>query len=66
MGSIVTDRGVVHYETTGRGRPVVFLHGWIGLWRYWMQTMEELAFSHRSYAFDLWGFGDTDRGKGRH
>ena len=56
---------LVHYETTGRGRPVVFLHGWLGSWRYWMHAMEEVSGAARAYAFDLWGFGDTDRSKGR-
>ena len=61
MSAIVIDGKLVHYETTGRGPAVVFLHGWLGSWRYWMPTMEELAGSRRSYAFDFWGFGDSDR-----
>jgi pimeloyl-ACP methyl ester carboxylesterase len=66
MSAIVIEGSLVHYETIGRGQPTVFLHGWLGSWRYWMHSMEELAPSSRSYALDLWGFGDTDRAAGRH
>jgi pimeloyl-ACP methyl ester carboxylesterase len=51
----------VHYEAMGRGKPVVFIHGWVGSWRYWVPAMEELAPRYRTYALDLWGFGDSDR-----
>jgi len=66
MSAIVIEGSLVHYETVGHGKPIVFLHGWLGSWRYWMHTMEETSSTSRSYAFDLWGFGDTDRAKGRH
>lgn len=61
MSAIVIDGKLVHYEAVGRGKPVVFLHGWLGSWRYWMHTMEELSSRCRCYAFDFWGFGDTER-----
>jgi pimeloyl-ACP methyl ester carboxylesterase len=41
------------------GRPIIFLHGWVGSWRYWLPTMQVAAMSFRAYAIDLWGFGDT-------
>lgn len=61
MSAIVVDGRLVHYEAIGRGRPVVFIHGWIGSWRYWMVAMDDLSERYRAYALDLWGFGDTDR-----
>jgi pimeloyl-ACP methyl ester carboxylesterase len=62
MSAIVIDGGIVHYEAFGRGPPVIFIHGWLGSWRYWMPTMEEVArMGRRAYAFDLWGFGDSDK-----
>lgn len=61
MSAIVIDGRLVHYEAIGRGRPVVFIHGWIGSWRYWMVAMDDLSERYRAYALDLWGFGDTDR-----
>ncbi|ABX03043.1 MAG TPA: alpha/beta hydrolase [Herpetosiphon sp.] len=61
MSVIVIDDQVVHYETFGRGRPVLFLHGWLGSWRYWMPTMEFVSKDFRTYSFDFWGFGDSDK-----
>jgi pimeloyl-ACP methyl ester carboxylesterase len=66
MSAIVIDGGLVHYEAFGRGSPVLFLHGWLGSWRYWMRTMEEMADRYRTYALDLWGFGDSDKSRPRY
>jgi pimeloyl-ACP methyl ester carboxylesterase len=66
MSAIVIDGGLIHYESWGRGNPLILLHGWLGSWRYWMPTMEELSEQHRTYAFDLWGFGDSDKSTDRH
>jgi pimeloyl-ACP methyl ester carboxylesterase len=59
MSAIVIDNHVVHYEVFGRGRPVLFLHGWLGSWRYWLPTMQVTADHFRTYSFDFWGFGDS-------
>ncbi len=61
MSAIIIDSGLVHYEALGRGKPLLLLHGWLGSWRYWVPVMEELSVDYRVYAFDLWGFGDSDR-----
>ncbi|MEM7034036.1 MAG: alpha/beta hydrolase, partial [Chloroflexota bacterium] len=61
MSSIVTDQGVVHYEVAGRGKPVILLHGWIGSWGYWLNTMTCLESKFRGYALDFWGFGDSNK-----
>ena len=61
MSSIILDGSMVHYEALGRGRPIVFLHGWVGSWRYWINTMQFASTSYRAYAIDLFGFGDTSR-----
>jgi pimeloyl-ACP methyl ester carboxylesterase len=66
MSAVVIGGGLVHYEAFGRGRPVVFVHGWLGSWRYWMPTMEALASDYRTYALDLWGFGDSDKSRDRY
>jgi pimeloyl-ACP methyl ester carboxylesterase len=66
MSAVVIDGGLVHYEAFGRGKPVLFLHGWLGSWRYWMSTMEAISDKHRTYALDLWGFGDSDKSKHRY
>ncbi len=66
MSAVVIDGGLVHYEAFGRGKPVLFLHGWLGSWRYWMRTMEAVSDKNRTYALDLWGFGDSDKSKPRY
>jgi pimeloyl-ACP methyl ester carboxylesterase len=59
MSAIVLEDEIVHYEVLGRGRPLIFLHGWIGSWRYWIPSMQVCSYSFRTYALDLWGFGDS-------
>lgn len=59
MSAIILRDEIVHYEVLGRGRPLVFLHGWVGSWRYWIPTMQPISISFRAYALDLWGFGDS-------
>ncbi len=62
MSAIILEGSLVHYEILGRGRPLLFLHDWLGSWRYWVPTMEEMAgASYRAYAMDFWGFGDSER-----
>lgn len=55
------DNRFIHYEALGRGQPVIFLHGWLGSWRYWWPSMQALSTQYRSFAFDLWGFGDSTK-----
>lgn len=61
MSAIILEGHIVHYEVLGRGRPTIFLHGWIGSWRYWISSMQVASTSFRAYALDLWGFGETAR-----
>lgn len=61
MGVLILDSQVIHYEVMGQGEPVLFLHGWMGSWRYWLPTMEAVAEHFRTYSFDFWGFGDSDK-----
>ena len=59
MSIVILKDEIVHYEVLGRGRPLIFLHGWVGSWRYWIPAMQAASISFRTYAIDLWGFGDT-------
>ncbi len=61
MSSITTDQGIVHYEVYGRGRPVILLHGWLGSWGLWQETMAYLGRHYRTYALDFWGFGESGK-----
>jgi pimeloyl-ACP methyl ester carboxylesterase len=58
--SLVTEQGIIHYETLGKGRPVILLHGWMESWNVWRRTIEELSKDFRTYALDFWGFGQSD------
>lgn len=66
MSAISIDNQLVHYEVLGRGRPILLLHGWVGSWRYWVPTMQNLQLKFRVYALDLHGFGDTGRNPNRY
>ena len=66
MSAITIENDLVHYEALGRGRPVILIHGWLGSWRYWVPAMRQLSGSYRTYALDLWGFGDSGRDKTRY
>ena len=61
MSAIIIQERIAHYEVLGRGRPVLFLHGWVGSWRYWVPAMQSASQRYRAYAVDLWGFGDSDK-----
>jgi len=65
MSAIHIDNRLVHYEVVGRrGAPVIFLHSWLGSWRYWLPTMEHASERYRAFALDFWGFGESDRRDG--
>jgi pimeloyl-ACP methyl ester carboxylesterase len=64
VSSIVTEQGILHYESIGRGQPIILLHGWINSWDVWRDSMIALANQgrYRVYALDFWGFGDSAKG----
>jgi len=66
MSAIILESSLVHYEALGRGKPLLFLHDWLGTWRYWVPTMLELSSSYRAYAMDFWGFGDSAKVRNRY
>ncbi|MCH8993771.1 MAG: haloalkane dehalogenase [Chloroflexi bacterium] len=51
----------IHYVEEGTGDPVLFVHGnptWSYLWR---NILPQVAVAHRAIAFDLLGFGRSDK-----
>jgi pimeloyl-ACP methyl ester carboxylesterase len=62
VSAIYLENRLVHYELIGRrGPPTLFLHSWLGSWRYWLPTMDHISERYRAYALDFWGFGESDR-----
>ncbi|MEN4012910.1 MAG: alpha/beta hydrolase [Chloroflexota bacterium] len=59
MSAILIDQDIIHYEVLGRGKPILFLHSWVGSWRYWIPMMQAASVGYRAYALDLYGFGDS-------
>jgi pimeloyl-ACP methyl ester carboxylesterase len=37
------------------------LHGWLGSWGLWQETMGFLGRYYRTYALDFWGFGESGK-----
>jgi pimeloyl-ACP methyl ester carboxylesterase len=61
MSALIQNEASVHYEVLGRGKPIIFLHSWIGSWRYWVPSMQFTSNRHRTYALDFWGFGASTK-----
>lgn len=38
---------------------MILLHGWLGSWGLWQETMAYLGRYYRTYALDFWGFGES-------
>lgn len=66
MSAVLIENQILHYEVLGRGRPLIFVHGWVGSWRYWIPVMQAASVGYRAYALDLWGFGDTAKAADRY
>ena len=50
-----------HVVRTGRGKPLLLLHGWPEFWLTWKPVMARLADRYTLIAPDLRGFGDSDK-----
>ncbi len=55
--------GGVHMNVAeaGKGKPLVFIHGWSNNWQGWTLLAQELAPRYSIFLLDLPGFGDSDR-----
>lgn len=51
----------LHFETLGKGKPIILIHGF-GATKYtWHRLAPELAKTHEVYLVDLKGFGDSPK-----
>ena len=53
----------ISYETAGRGRPLMLIHGWLNDRSWWSETgyVDELARDHRLINVDMRGHGRSDK-----
>lgn len=62
---IIVNGTTLHYVAAGaRGSPVLLVHGFPETWWTFHKLIPLLAGSHRVYALDLRGFGDSANGPG--
>lgn len=61
MSQIEVSSTSIHYESTGEGRPLLFIHGLGSSTRDWERQVEHFAESHRVITVDLRGHGQSDK-----
>lgn len=49
------------YQDLGKGKPVVFIHGWPSSHALWEYQLQELPKNFRCIAYDRRGFGNSDK-----
>jgi pimeloyl-ACP methyl ester carboxylesterase len=61
MPTIERDTTNIYFESTGEGRPVVFLHGWTMDHELWDRQVTAFAPSYRCITVDLRGHGSSSK-----
>jgi pimeloyl-ACP methyl ester carboxylesterase len=56
-----SDGAEICYVTRGIGKPILFVHGWLGSLRVWDVQLYELQDSFHCVAFDLRGMGESGK-----
>lgn len=51
----------IHYAVAGEGKPVLLVHGFGASVGHWRKNIPLLAQTHKVYALDLLGFGQSDK-----
>lgn len=59
--TVMVGRWHIHYLEGGDGPPVVAVHGLASRGADWAPLLPDLARSHRVYAIDLLGYGESDK-----
>ena len=61
MPHATTDDGVrLHYEETGTGTPVIFVHEFAGDWRSWEAQLRHFGQRYRAIAYNARGYPPSD------
>jgi len=51
----------LHIAETGKGAPLIFVHGWPEFWKSWLPTVNLLNKNYRCLMPCLYGFGLSDK-----
>ena len=62
--TVKANKAEFHVVRTGRGQPLLLLHGWPEFWMTWEPVMQRLADRFEVIAPDLRGFGDSSKPAG--
>ena len=62
--TVKANKAEFHAVRTGRGQPLLLLHGWPEFWMTWEPVMQRLADRFEVIAPDLRGFGDSSKPAG--
>ena len=54
----------IHYVTLGKGKPILFIHGFPDIWYSFRHQMHTLATDYRATAMDLRGYNKSDKPDG--
>ncbi len=57
---VVVNRLRAAYDVEGEGPDVLLIHGWMASRRYWHEAGKRLP-GFRTWALDLYGFGDSEK-----
>ena len=61
MPKLTTDDGVtLHYEESGSGTPIVFVHEFAGDWRTWQPQLHHFSRRYRCIAYNARGYPPSD------
>jgi pimeloyl-ACP methyl ester carboxylesterase len=61
MPTLTTDDGVkLHYEESGSGTPIVFVHEFAGDWRTWEPQLHHFSRRYRCIAYNARGYPPSD------
>lgn len=60
MPTIDTGEVLLHYNDSGSGTPIIFLHGFTLDWRMWRRQIEHFSTKFRTIAYDSRGHGKSD------
>jgi pimeloyl-ACP methyl ester carboxylesterase len=62
---VTIDGKKVHYVEAGDGPPIILIHGFLYHTVMWKKNIDALAEKFKVYAIDLWGWGYSERSKGK-